>query len=360
MPNTYSVLDVEKRFEESQNSLVLQSSDFSLQGLREMVENEIIDLKAKYQRRERWDVGRQSELIESFLLNIPVPPVYLSEEEYGVYSIIDGKQRITAVSDFLSNSFVLKGLNNFGEINGLRFRDLPKTLQNALKVRPFLRVITLLKQSHPELKYEVFLRLNRGGVQLNNQEIRNVAFRGYLNAAIYSEAENNRFLKKSLNISGANSRAYQQMQDAELVLRFLTLQHSWRNFSGSFSRSMDMFMLRHSHVNADEAEKIVSGFRTSISRVEEIWGDHAFERWDGDRWRRQALAGLYDAQMISAGELNERSFEALRGKTSDVLEDTKRLFEDRAFEEAVRLGTNTPARMKYRVSKTLESLNKLA
>ena len=185
-----------------------------------MVESETIDLSPKYQRRERWDIARQSELIESFLLNIPVPPIYLSEEQYGVYSIIDGKQRITAVHDFLSNSFQLKSLSSFPEINGCQFRDLPKSLQNALKVRPFLRVITLLKQSHPELKYEVFLRLNRGGIRLNNQEIRNVAFRGSLNDVIYDVADNN-FLKRALNISGARSKAYQQMQDAELVLRFL-------------------------------------------------------------------------------------------------------------------------------------------
>ena len=140
------------RFEKSQDDLVLQASDFSLYGIREMVESKTIDLSPKYQRRERWDVVRQSALIESFLLNIPVPPIYLSEEEYGVYSIIDGKQRITAISDFLSNAFRLKGLGSFSEINGCRFRDLPPPLQNALRVRPFLRVITLLKQSEQELK----------------------------------------------------------------------------------------------------------------------------------------------------------------------------------------------------------------
>ena len=121
---------------------------------------------------------RQSELItRSFLMNVPVPPIYLAEEDYGIYPIIDGKQRITAVSDYLNNAFALRGLKAFPEINGARFRDLPRTLQSALRIRPYLRVITLLKQSHPKLKYEVFIRLNRGGVTLNAQEIRNVAFR---------------------------------------------------------------------------------------------------------------------------------------------------------------------------------------
>jgi hypothetical protein len=102
-----SVPEIERRFEQSQNDLVLQTSDFSLQGLKEMVDNQIIDLMPKYQRRERWEVERQSELIESFLLNVPVPPIYLAEEDYGIYSIIDGKQRITAVTDYLNNVWFL-------------------------------------------------------------------------------------------------------------------------------------------------------------------------------------------------------------------------------------------------------------
>lgn len=350
--------DIEERFDKSQSDLVLQSSDFSLQGLRDMVDSDIIDLSPKYQRRERWDIGRQSELIESFLLNIPVPPIYLSEEEYGVYSIIDGKQRITAVSDYLSNSFPLTRLSSFREINGCRFRELPSTLQNALKVRPFLRVTTLLKQSEPELKYQVFLRLNRGGIRLNNQEIRNVAFRGYLNDTIYEAAENG-FLRRALNITGTKSKAYQQMLDAELVLRFLTLRENWRTFSGSFSRSMDQFMIRHKNFGEAESKELVEKFRSTISRVEAIWGEHAFQRWDGEQWRRQTLAGLYDAQMIACDQIDDHMYNVLRQRHERVISETQALFDESSFEEAVRLGTNTPSRMIHRVQRTLDSLHRL-
>ena len=358
MVSSHTTPTIVRRFEKSQDDLVLQSSDFSLHGLREMVDSDVIDLQPKYQRRERWDVVRQSALVESFLLNIPVPPIYLSEEEYGVYSIIDGKQRITAIYDFLSNAFRLRRLSSFPEINGCRFRDLPKPLQNALRVRPFLRVITLLKQSDPALKYEVFVRLNRGGIRLNNQEIRNVAFRGALNDAIYHAAENP-FLRRALNISGPKSKSYQQMQDAELVLRFLTLRENWQHFSGSFSRSMDQFMQRHAQLEEQHAGDLVSCFVSTISRVERIWGDRAFQRWDGRQWRRQALAGLYDAQMIACDQISPTQFETLSGVSERVVEATQDLFADPAFEEAVRLGTNTPSRMIYRVQTLLEGLRSL-
>lgn len=350
-----SSLDIERRFEQSQNDLVLQTSDFSLQGLNEMVDSRIIDLVPKYQRRERWDVTRQSELIESFLLNVPVPPIYLAEEEYGVYSIIDGKQRITAVSDYLNNSFSLKGLKEFKELNGARFRDLPKTLQNALRVRPYLRVITLLKQSHPRLKYEVFIRLNRGGISLNNQEIRNVAFRGNLNEAIY-EASSNELLRSALNIVGPKSVAFQQMQDAEYVLRFLTLRGAWSEFSGSLSKSMDEFMLTYNQPDYLGIEKIIETFNIAIKRTSVLWGDVAFQRWDGQRWRRQALAGLYDAEMIASSLLSEAQFSLALTKRSNIIEATKTLFLDPVFEEAVRLGTNTPSRIKLRIERVRDMI----
>lgn len=354
-----NILEIERRFDQSQNDLVLQTSDFSLQGLKDMVDSEIIDLAPKYQRRERWEVERQSELIESFLLNVPVPPIYLAEEEYGIYSIIDGKQRITAVSDYLNNSFALKGLEEFPDLNGARFRELPRSLQGALKVRPYLRVITLLKQSSPRLKYEVFIRLNRGGIRLNNQEIRNVAFRGALNDAIY-EAAASEFLRTVLKIDGPKSAAYQQMQDAEYVLRFLTLQRTWERSSGSLSRAMDQFMLQNRDVTEVEAQVLLEPFRIALTRAYSLWGEAAFQRWDGQRWRQQALAGLYDAEMIAASLLTDAQALTVSANQAQVVQATKDLFGDPAFEEAVRLGTNTPSRIKSRIEKTYDMLVGLA
>lgn len=354
-----NINEIERRFEQSQNDLVLQTSDFSLQGLKDMVDSEVIDLSPKYQRRERWEIERQSELIESFLLNVPVPPVYLAEEEYGIYSIIDGKQRITAVSDFLNNVFALKGLSEFDDLNGARFRELPRALQNALRVRPYLRVITLLKQSHPRLKYEVFIRLNRGGIRLNNQEIRNVAFRGALNDAIY-KASDHPLLKSALKIEGPKSSAYQQMQDAEYVLRFLTLKANWENFSGGLSKSMDDFMLENRHAEAEEIQNFMRIFSISIERTSQLWGDVAFQRWDGQRWRQQALAGLYDAEMISVSLLTDDQVNSISKKRENLIEITKILFENPEFEEAVRIGTNTPSRIKYRTENVRDMLLSLA
>ena len=172
-------------FREAQSQLVVQTADLPLGTLADMVESNAIDLQPGFQRRERWAPERQSALIESFLLNVPVPPIYLAEEQEGTFTAIDGKQRLRAIADFIHGRLKLRNLERLTAAEGVTFPELPSEIINALRLRPFLRVVTLLKQTDPLLKYEVFLRLNRGGEALNPQEIRNVAFRGLLNDRIY-------------------------------------------------------------------------------------------------------------------------------------------------------------------------------
>nr|WP_274382582.1 DUF262 domain-containing protein [Methylorubrum extorquens] len=164
-----------------------------------MIRDETIDLDPTFQRRLRWDVARQSKLIESFLMNVPVPPVFLNEDEYGKYSVIDGKQRLSTIFSFLSNGLVLEKLKVFSDINGNRFSDLPARLRNIIRTRPTVRATIILRQSDSDVKYEVFQRLNTGGARLNPQEIRNNAFHGGLNKLIMQLSESKEF-HKALNV----------------------------------------------------------------------------------------------------------------------------------------------------------------
>ncbi|HEX8363728.1 MAG TPA: DUF262 domain-containing protein [Allosphingosinicella sp.] len=347
--------DLRTRFNEAQARLVVQTADLPLGTLADMVESGAIDLQPGFQRRERWKVDKQSALIESFLLNVPVPPVYLAEESDGTYTAIDGKQRLKAINEYLNGRFALKNLERLTVAIGLRFDDLPSEITNALKLRPYLRVVTLLKQTDPLLKYEVFLRLNRAGEPLNNQEIRNVAFRGPLNNAIYA-ASANPFLRRKLKITDDSSPAYRDMADAEYVLRFLTLNTNILTFSGNLSSEMDKFMRANQNVDEAGANLIVNDFTVAIERCEELWGENAFQRPEGNTWRDQLLAGLYDAQMIAAGTLSDEDYVRIRNKRTDVVRATRQLFKDDEFDKAVRTGTNTPARIRYRVETMLGTL----
>ncbi|MFJ8807636.1 DUF262 domain-containing protein [Streptomyces sp. NPDC102490] len=342
-----------KKFKQSQDALVIQASDLSLETIFQMAQTGAIDVAPLFQRRERWDQRRQSALIESFLMNVPVPPVYLSEDDYGKYSVIDGKQRITAIRDFMADKFQLAQLTRFEEINGLRFSDLPGELQNALKVRPYIRAITILRQSDRSTKYEVFHRLNSGGEPLNAQEIRNVIYRGPLNDLLMELSEAS-FLRRQLKIRDNRSSAYNLMQDAESVLRYLVLLEQWRDFSGDYRASMDSYMEANMNMAAREIDRLRQTFMRALSACEQIWGPHAFKRPEGNGWRDQMLAGMYDAQMVAVSSVDDKRLASLMSRSSDVVEKTRSLFDDRAFNEAVRLSTNTPSRVVYRISRVLE------
>ena len=347
--------DIVKRFERAQNALVLQASDLSLETIAAMVQSQSIDIAPLFQRRERWDLFRQSSLIESFLLNIPVPPVYLSEDEFGRYSVIDGKQRITAIHDYMRNRYALSSLERFSELEGLKFQDLPEQLRNALMVRPYIRAITILRQSDKATKFEVFHRLNSGGQPLNAQEVRNVIFRGPLNDLIVHLSASP-FLRKQLKIRDEKSSSYRDMTDVEFVLRYLTLREQWRTFSGDFRGSMDKFMSLHQKAGPKEISEYLVSFERSLRICEEVWGDHAFKRPDKETWRDQALAGMYDAQMLAVDSLTNQESAAAVNKKDRVVKATRDLFADPEFEASVRVATNTPARVQLRVNEMTKAL----
>lgn len=345
--------DILRKFSKAQDSLVTQQSDFSLSAIYEMVVNNSIDISPHYQRRDRWTADKQSALIESFLINVPVPPIYLSEDDYGVYTVIDGKQRITAIHDFLSGNLKLKELKEIPELNGTSFKDLPSQLRNALTVRPFIRVITLLKQSDPELKYEVFLRLNTGGEKLKSQEIRNVAYSGPLNDLLF-ELSDNEFLKQQMKITSEKSAAYRNMDDLEIVLRFFAINERWENFGRKISIAMDIFMSEHRNGAVGDLRVL---FNRAIHGCSRIWGINAFQKPTQVGWRDQLIAPLYDAQMVAVSLLDDQRIDALSHNTDAVLDATRNLYEnDPIFLKAVSQSTGDSASIKNRVSGMIEML----
>ncbi len=350
---------VVEKFERSQDALVLQSSDLSLETIAQMVDSKAIDVAPKYQRRERWTTNAQSELIESFLLNVPVPPVYLAEDDFGTYSVIDGKQRITTIHKFLRNGFTLSGLEKFTEVEGATFSDLPKPLQNALSIRPYLRVVTLLKQTDPQLKYEVFTRLNTGGEPLLPQEIRNALYRGSFNDLLFELSEN-AFLRQHLKIKTTKETPYKEMQDVESVLRFLCISEEWKVFNGDMRRSLDAYAAKNQNLSKPKLSNAKKRFVSALDRCHVLWGDHAFKRYDSQAYRDQFMSAIYDAQMVAAAELSESRFQAIKKKRSALSHATLNLFKDEKFVDSVRVSTNSPSKVNYRITKVKDMLAKLA
>lgn len=351
-----SAQPVIRSFLDAQEAAVLEIADQGLISLAHLVETGAIDVAPSFQRRDRWDPSKQSRLIESFLTNIPVPPVYLAEDaaRLGSYAVIDGKQRLTAIATFFADKLRLRGLDRLQALNGLTYSTLPVEIRNPLGMKN-LRVTTLLRQSDEELKHEVFLRLNTGGEVLNAQEIRNVAYRGPLNAMIYDLAENE-FLRRQFKIASKTSNGYKQMVDAEFVLRFLTLSSRWKDFRGELRSELDRFMREHRFDERTKLARTGESFERCIEAAEAIWGLSAFKRPGRD----QALAGLFDAQMIALFELEEPQHAALVHRRDHVKRRTSDLFDDPDFDESVRRATNTPQRLRFRTERMIDLLANIA
>ena len=195
------IATLEKEYREAALRVVLQRNDFLLPNLMDMFRtHKTLEVSPYYQRRARWDTTRQSKLIESFLVNIPVPPVFLYEVELANYEIMDGQQRVSAILEYLDNKFALRGLEILKSLDGKRFHELPNEIKAGLQRRS-LSAYILLKEStsSPEsaglLRRRVFERLNTGGIRLNAQEIRNSVNSGPFNNMLLELSRNARFTK---------------------------------------------------------------------------------------------------------------------------------------------------------------------
>jgi len=340
--------DPVKFWENRQRELVVSVLNYNLATLSDLIHTNRIDLSPRYQRRARWDTRRQSALIESFLMNVPVPSVFLNEDDYGKYSVIDGKQRLTAVHSFLRGRLKLAGLKVFSELNGNTVEEIPLPLRNALETRAALQAIIILRQSDTEVKFEVFKRLNTGGVRLNPQEIRNSTWPGPFNNLVLALSEDRGF-HTVLHISRRErSLIWREMRDAEFVVRYFTFRQTWNTFSGGMQRHMDEFMVAHQYEQEDSLAEMKLDFLQTVENVYSAFGDNAFQRWVPKTgvWRKQVLAALFDAQMFACRGHDPK---VLLGSRELLLEGMQQLFNASDFLASVDAATNTPTLFKRRI-----------
>ena|SRR2546423_2318777 len=333
-------------WENKQRELVTSVVDYNLSTITDLINDKNIDLSPKYQRRNRWDDARKSVLIESFLINVPVPPVFLNEDNYGEYSIIDGKQRLTAIHDFLTGSLRLRGLTIFSEINDKKFHELPSKLQSVIKTRPTLRAVIILRQSDEDVKFEVFRRLNTGGVKLNAQEVRNSVNTGPFNDLLLNLSERREFHRLLGIKRKSESKIYQEMNDVELVLRYFAFRDYWQDFEGGITRRLDKYLSDNRHMPPNEIQDAEVDFMKTLAVVDAIWGENAFRRWTPERnkWRNQILASLFDAQMIASRGVE---LEKAKTKRNEIISKFQALFEHEEFQKSIK--ASVPDYFKLRI-----------
>jgi hypothetical protein len=237
--------------------------------------------------------------VESVLLDLPLPVVYLAEEPNGRELVVDGQQRLTALLTFLEDKWPLAGLRLHSGLNGKYFRDLDRLTRLKLR-RASLRVTTILKDSDNELKFEIFERLNTGSVALNDQELRNCIYRGGYNVLLRKMAADTDFMAL-LGLTEPERR----MRDVELVLRFAAFFHA-ENFAyqAPLRTFLSEEMARYQHIDHSDAVHLWHAFRNSVQLVRDMLGPQALRRFrrggpadPNGAWEDRFNAALYEVLM---------------------------------------------------------------
>lgn len=207
-----------------------------------------------YQRDFVWDEIRQSKLIESITLGLPIPIVFMAEDSNGRLEIVDGSQRIRTLAAFLEDDLTLTALDRLTELNELKYSDLPKSRQKKINNTP-IRMIVLSEAATEEVRNDLFERINRGSDLLRNMEKRKGIYQGSFNSFIYNSCAKNELLKKLAPLSKSVKN---RQEHEELILRFFLLIDDYPRFkthSRGIGVVLDEYMDKKNKIfDADEQE----------------------------------------------------------------------------------------------------------
>jgi hypothetical protein len=337
-----------------------EKRDRSIYELYRQYQKGNLQLQPEFQRLQVWDNTKSSRLIESVFLEIPIPIVYLSEESDNKYLVIDGQQRLNAFFKFLENKLKLNGLTILTELNGKRFQDLPQNLQDKFE-NATISIIEIRKESNPDVKFEIFERLNTGSVQLNPQELRNCIYRGNYNKMLKELSEDKDF-QFLLGLDAPHAR----MLDRELILRFFAFYHNnYLNYAPPMKRFLNREMEKYRNVDKTEEDKLRHVFKKSIRLTKVVFGDRAFHRFipgsgkdPNGYYERKLNKGLFDIIMNGFAIYNEN--QVIPNSDSIREELIWMMSHDYEFIDAISgSGTDSKEKVIKRFNKWLSSLEKI-
>jgi uncharacterized protein with ParB-like and HNH nuclease domain len=317
---------------------VVLNADWTIETISLQIKKGNIDLQPGFQRRSAWDDKRKSRLLESIIVGMPVPNIVLAEnkDHRGRFIVIDGKQRLVSISEFVNDGYRLKGLDIREDLNDKFFSELPaedrEYLENAT-----LRS-TIIRNWHDEnFLYTIFFRLNSGSLPLSPQELRKALIGGNLLDSIESYLVTSQSFKKIFG-----SQLDKRMRDSELVLRFLAFDRGLTEYKGDFKEFLDSTTRYfESDWKAREAEALdgLKRLDDSIDLVHRIFGRDAFKKWLGDRYERVMNRALFDS--ISRFFADPNVVAATIGKEAQITAAFQNRCLDQTFKDSIEKTTKS-------------------
>ncbi|MDT3680811.1 MAG: DUF262 domain-containing protein [Burkholderiaceae bacterium] len=313
---------VNEKYVRGEIRIVTEQARYPLNTIPALLEGSAYDLSPEYQRRHRWSVVQRSRLIESLIMNVPIPPIFLYEYDYSKYEVMDGLQRLTTIRTFYRDEFALAGLTQWPELNGRAYTALPEKVREGID-RRYLSSVILLKETAKNaedalrLKQMVFERINSGGAKLTPQETRNAIFDGPLNRLSIKLSKNASLcrlwdlpLPDAAELAGGQpseerqqSEDFRRMEDVELVLRFFAFRQKHRLHKSTVPLSVyfDNFLRFGNGFPPPTLQALEQMFLDTIALIEAAFGEKAFWLYRQRRgqwsWMERPTTTVYDALM---------------------------------------------------------------
>lgn len=336
--------------------LETKSYDYSVSYVNSLMggsEPKII-LEVPFQRKFIWKSDRSSQLIESLIMNVPIPPLYFAEEN-SKWLVIDGLQRLNSIRLFYQNEFGLKGLEIVKELEGLRYADLPPKPKGLLD-DGLLRFNVLQKESHEDIKFDVFMRLNKGAVTLNDQELRNCLYRGQLINLAKKLSKNHEILE----ILGLQ-KPHTRFLDVEFILRYFAFSDSLERDGGDYflkgyAGSLKGFLNHFLEKNKEISEKQLIGLENKlIDSLEKILSIFSSKEAFRDPLSKSKMINkaLADCVLLS---FERHSKSALIKKRTQIKRLLGESLENERFRRAISQRTSDTENVNFRLTYWLGGL----
>lgn len=263
----------------------VSTKNFSLRNILDMLDDGHLELAPDFQRNRVWKEQQKSRLIESILLQIPLPAFYFAEDADGMMRVVDGLQRLSTVREFVRPINKAAALRltalEYLELSGMRFEDIEAVHQRRIHNTQIVAHVIDPTTPNP-VKYDIFKRINTGGTPLNAQEVRHCM----------SAQRSRDFLKRCAaapefdTATGGVLRDHPRMIDREVALRFAAFYmlggdaNRYRGEFGSMEVLLDWATLEiDTRLNSGQLEEIHSAFKSAMNNASTVFGAHAFRKW---------------------------------------------------------------------------------
>ncbi len=344
--------------------IIWQAKDFSIREFQTMLQEGSLNLQPEYQRKFVMDAKLSSRLVESILMDVPIPVIYLAEEQDGSYSVIDGQQRLTSFISFVNGSFPnnktfnLSGMKVLNDLNKQSFAQLSKELQNKIRTTT-IHTIIIKKESNEDIKFEIFERLNTGSIKLNEDEIRNTIYRGpYIR--LLAELEDDTAFHRLVNKDNYRRR----MIYRGMILRFFALsEKTYINYKENIKQFSNRELRDNRNMTEQKVKEYRDRFKHCVDLVSLVFGDKAFRRFlPGDKnnvngkWSVSRInMALYDIQMC--GFVNYSKHQIV-SKADDLREALLKLMTDNDdFIKSILIQTSGKEQMTMRFKTWLNTID---